>query len=215
MYYDFIGTNNKNIPVQYRRAHESCAIFDISERDKLVLGGKDHLKFLQNIITNDVLKLSAGEGVHSLMLNRKGRVLADMRLFRKDSETCLDIEPETGEPTAKYMEQLKLSYRVEIKNESGRALFHLAGPGASEAVSRVLGRDVRKMSVFEHCESAGDDARLWTARTDRVGVPGFDIETGRENAGEILGIFEENGVFPASAETFEILRDRIGNTQIR
>ena len=168
------------------------------------------MKFLQGILTNDVLKSAAGEGVYSLMLNRKGRVLADMRLFRDDSETFLDVETDAEETTANLMEGLKLSYAVEIKSGGGRALFHLAGPEAPVAVSGVLERDVREMKRFEHFRSAVSGARIWAARTDRVGGAGFDIETRPEDAGKIAGLFERSGVFPADGETFEILRIESG-----
>ncbi len=196
----------KKLREQYFRARKHSAIFDISDREKLVLSGKDHLKFLQGMLTNDVLKLRAGEGIGALMLNQKGRILADMRLFRKDSETHLDLEAATAGKTMRLMNDFKLSYKVEIEKKEDRALFHLAGPEAPKIFSQFFQRDAEAMNRFDHFEGSVAGAHVWTARVDRTGKTGFDIETAPENSGKTLEAFVEKGVSHAGPEVLEIMR---------
>ncbi|WP_462137179.1 CAF17-like 4Fe-4S cluster assembly/insertion protein YgfZ [Candidatus Mycalebacterium sp.] len=213
----FICEDNKNFNEEYRRARDGCALFDLSGAGKLFLKGKDHLKFLQSILTNDVLKPAAGQGVYSLMLNRKGRVLCDMNLFMADGGTLIDItNPDVAARTQTLMDEMKLSYRVEIERKT-RHLVHIAGPSAEDAVSEVLGREVKTMKPFDHFETAvkklsgTTGGAVWAARCDRTGLGGFDIEANNpEVRVEIEKQFASGGVLPASTQTFDILRMEAG-----
>src|SRR5687768_12017520 len=53
------------------------------ERDRLLLEvtGPDAVEFVQGQVTNDVAALEPGEGCYALLLNPKGRILADMRIL--------------------------------------------------------------------------------------------------------------------------------------
>ncbi len=200
---------DETVSAQYSRAEKDSAVVDISGRGKLVLGGKDHLKFLQGMLTNDVLKPRDGEGAYSFMLNQKGRVLTDMRLFRKERETLVDIEAQAAEKTALRLETFKLSYKVDIARDENRALFHLFGQRAEEAIVRFLDCAV-KIKQFDHFDSTVAGARVWMARVDRSGKTGFDIEAEPGNSGKILELLKETGVFPASPEVLEIMRVEAG-----
>ncbi len=208
MYYIFICGNNKKLNEEYRRARNGCVMFNLSGAGKLVIKGKDHLKFLQGVLTNDVLKPVAGQGVYSLMLNRKGRVLCDMNLFMADGVTLIDIaDPAVAARMQTLMDELKLSYRVEIERKT-RNLVHIAGLSADDAAPVVLGREVKTMKPFDHFET---DEAVWAARCDRTGLKGFDIES--DNPGVIAEIekqFASGGVLPASAQTLDILRIEAG-----
>ncbi len=45
---------------EYTAVRNNVGIIDLSHRGKLILSGKEHLKFLQGILTNDVNKLTDG-----------------------------------------------------------------------------------------------------------------------------------------------------------
>ncbi len=201
---------DETLSEQYRRTRNRSAVADISHREMLVLSGKDHLKFLQSMISNDVLKPVPGEGIYAFMLNNKGRILTDMRLFKKDSETHLDLEANMAEETARRMNDFKLSYRLEIKRRENRALFHLTGPEVPKAVSQLLRTDAEAMKQFDHFESSIADAHVCMARVDRTGQVGFDIETAPENSRKVLSAFAEKGTVPVGREIFDIMRIESG-----
>ncbi len=150
------------------------------------------------------MKPSAGQGLYALMLNRKGRILTDMRLFLSEDETALDLEPSVTDVTAERMNDFKLSYKVDIKKDEGRAVFHLCGAEAAGCVSHITGADAGAMNPFDHRDCPEIDARA--ARTDRLGVTGFDIDTPGANAGEVRKLFEKGGAAFAGADVFEAVR---------
>lgn len=201
---------DKTVSAEHKRAHMHSVFFDLSHRGRLILTGKDHLKFLQGILSNDVLKLSGGEGTYAFMLNPKGRILTDMRLFRKDGQTVLDLESEAADKTAERMNALKLSYGVEIEKAGNHTLFHLTGREVRETATQLFGTDVGEMKEFDHLEASVTNTPVWAARVDRTGQTGFDIEGAPENRAETLRAFAGKNVIAAGPETFDLLRIEAG-----
>ena len=63
--------------------------------------GSEAAEFLQGQLTNDVEALEPGAGCYAALLDRKGKVRADMRVLRlADDEFLIDTEPETRRPPA-------------------------------------------------------------------------------------------------------------------
>ncbi|MCZ6528504.1 MAG: aminomethyl transferase family protein, partial [Candidatus Dadabacteria bacterium] len=82
---------------EYKVVRENVGIIDLSPRGKLRLSGKDHLKFLQGMLSNDVMKLEEGKGMYATILTVKGRMISDMRVFREKESILLDLEPGLNE----------------------------------------------------------------------------------------------------------------------
>jgi len=82
---------------EYNAVRNSIGIVDLSYRGKIILSGKEHLKFLQGILTNDVNKLEVGKGLYATFLTPKGRIIADMRLYRRSDSVLIDLDPGLNE----------------------------------------------------------------------------------------------------------------------
>ncbi|MCY3973204.1 MAG: hypothetical protein OXF52_03265 [Candidatus Dadabacteria bacterium] len=198
--------SDENISGQYARAREGLAVFDISGRGRLSLSGRDTLKFLQGILTNDVLKPAEGEGLYTLMLNRKGRVLTDMRLFKGDGVVIADLESCALAPTAQRLNEFKLSYKVAVEEKGGFSLLYLCGPEAAGAVSRLCGADAGRMKPFDHFEGEVAGAKITAARTDRAGAAGFDLACSSADADAVLAALRAEGAGVCDPQVLEIMR---------
>src|SRR5688572_11131082 len=74
---------------EYAAVRKACALFDLPQRGILELTGKDRLPFLNNLLTNQMWNkeakapLAAGQGVYALLLNKQGRVIADLNVIER------------------------------------------------------------------------------------------------------------------------------------
>ena len=88
-------TATVELDAQYRQLREECGLLDRSGRGKLHVTGPDAAEYLQGQLTNDVEALEPGEGQYAALLDRKGHMQADMRVFRPAAEEFwIDTEPE-------------------------------------------------------------------------------------------------------------------------
>ena len=92
------------LDAQYRALREEAGLLDRSDRPRIVVRGSEAAEFLQGQLTNDVEALEPGEGCYAALLDRKGKVRADMRVLRiADDEFLIDTEPETGDLLARHL----------------------------------------------------------------------------------------------------------------
>jgi tRNA-modifying protein YgfZ len=121
----------------YRVLRESAGAVERERAFARVLG-PDAVDFLQGQVTNDVAALEPGGGCYALLLNPKGRILADMRiLLRTSEELWLDAEPLAMEKIISTLAMFRIGRKVEIAAvpPTERALTSVIGPGARAALA--------------------------------------------------------------------------------
>ncbi len=120
---------------QYRALKEGAAVVDRSARGKLLVRGRDGAEFLQGQLTNDVEALEPEAGCYSALLDRKGRVQADMRVLRLDTgDLWLDTESEATATVQRHLLMYSVGREAEIEDVSGDwSILSVIGPGAAEA----------------------------------------------------------------------------------
>jgi folate-binding protein YgfZ len=177
---------------QYRELREGKALLDRGARAKLVVRGHDGAEFLQGQLTNDVEALRAGEGCYAALLDRKGRVQADMRVLRfGPEELWLDTEPQAREPVTRHLRTYSIGREVEIEDISEDfALLSFIGPLA--------------------LEEARDGGEAWPLHSTRAGGDGARLVATAEGYDVICAVAEAErhraGVPEVSEEAVEILR---------
>jgi tRNA-modifying protein YgfZ len=188
---------------QYRALREEAGYF---RRPRAMLGvkGTDAAEYLQGQLTNDVEALAPGQGCYAALLDRKGHLVADMRVLRLESggDIWLDLEPGPADAVLKHLRTYSIGRDVEIE-EVGElwAVFSAIGPGAPE----LTGFDGLQP---EHAQRFRD----WDG-TEVLGVAtdlGIDLIVRAGRAGQLERLLADAGLAPVSEEATEIVRVESG-----
>jgi folate-binding protein YgfZ len=190
------------LDAQYRQLREECGLLDRSDRGKLLVSGSDAADYLQGQLTNDVEALEVGEGCYAALLDRKGRLQADMRVLRlAPVEIWIDTEPETLETTRRHLQTYKIGREVEVSDVGQeQTILSLIGPRSAEiAGSPPLDRNrcVRIAVAGIDCVAAG-------ARD------GVDLIAEAGDAERLREVLIAAGAAEVSAGAAEILRIEAG-----
>lgn len=161
---------------EYTAARDSAAIADLSYRGKLRLSGKEHLRFLQGMLSNDVVKLEPGKGVYATLLTVKGRVVSDMRVYKSEDSVYLDLEPGMNVAVAELLKKYRLSYKAEIEDiTDSMGIISLTGPGSPAIISRRFSVNPDEADEFDNIRTPFADGSVTIVRHDRTGRDGFDV----------------------------------------
>src|SRR3974377_1582008 len=57
-----------------RAVRRASGLLDFSFRGKFRMKGRDHVKLLQRLVSNDVKNLKAGQGIYATLLNAQGHI---------------------------------------------------------------------------------------------------------------------------------------------
>src|ERR1700742_247197 len=81
------------MPVQYTSitdehlaVRNAAGIFDISHMGEVTVSGAGAAAFLNQVLTNDIRKLAAGQGQYTLMCNPQGGVIDDLYAYRLSAD---------------------------------------------------------------------------------------------------------------------------------
>ncbi len=115
-----------------------AAVRDLSDRGLLRATGADRARFLNGMLANDVAKLGAGEACASLLLDRKGHVLAELWVLAEPDAILLDVVPGLETELASVLEKHIIADDVALASLSAAsAQLGVEGPGAGERLAAL------------------------------------------------------------------------------
>ena len=118
---------------EYQAVREAVGLADLSHRGKLRVTGEDRVKWLQSVISNDILPLQPGQGRYSSFLSHKGKMLTYFRCYMQPDAVMLEDVGEIGDQTYAALRKFLL-YGTKAKMENCReswALLLISGPKAA------------------------------------------------------------------------------------
>jgi folate-binding protein YgfZ len=187
------------LDAQYRQLREECGVFDRSDRGKLLVTGSEAAEYLQGQLTNDIEALAAGEGCYAALLDRKGHMLADMRVLVVDGEKIwIDTEPEATAAAKRHLEMYKIGRDADVHDAGDeRAVVSLIGPRSVELAGSA--------PLPEHCH---EEIAINGIECPAVGTAlGIDLIPHAEDRERLIAALAAAGapaVDPAAAEIVRI-----------
>jgi folate-binding protein YgfZ len=178
----------------YRLLRESAAAVD-RRVGVIAVSGPDAGEFLQGQVTNDVDALERGEGRYALLLNPKGRILAEMRVLKRAPEE-LWIVTEQDEAVLAHLTTYKIGRQVEVARRPA-AVKSLIGPRARDLFGAAA--PAREVASAE-ATLAGAEVLL--VATDL----GVDVIHDPAQSAAIEDELKSRGVERAAEDSAEVLR---------
>lgn len=211
------------IPVHYgdpvaehAAVRSGVGITDLSHRGKIHVTGEDRVKWLQSVISNDILPLTTGQGLYSSFLTHKGKMLSYFRVYALPDSLFIEDVGEIGETTFQALRKFLL-YGTKAKMENCAetwGLVLISGPKATGLIQTAFGTDVNglKPLSFVTLDIGGTPALL--IRTEETGETDIEIllpAGGLATTWERLwAVGTPMGLKPFGAQAREMLRIEAG-----
>lgn len=134
---------------EHAAVRERAGVADLSARGLWRASGPDRAKYLQGILTNDILALTPGQGCYAALLDVKGHLQADLRLFALDDALLLDFEPALTASTVALLKRYIVVYKVKLEDVSADWLhLMLSGPKTGEWLTTLFGRSLPSLPDY-------------------------------------------------------------------
>ncbi len=135
---------------EHAAVRKGVGVADLSHRGRLNVTGDDRIKWLQGVISNDILPLKQGQGVYSSFLTHKGKMLTYFRVYVLADSLLLEDVGEIGDATYQSLRKFLL-YGTKAKMQSwadswGSLL--LSGPKTPELIKAAFGAEVGSLKPF-------------------------------------------------------------------
>ena len=198
---------------EHQAARAAAGLFDFSFRGKFVLKGRDHVRFLHRLVSNDVNRLAPGQGTYATLLNAKGHIVADLRLYRAEDQVIVDTDADLRDKARQALARYIVADKVTLGPLELSALA-FQGPQARGLLEKTLHLDLPELLEFDHfaINYGGFPARV--VRVGSTGEEGYEVWIGAQGLlplwGAACGQAPTYGMLPCGTEALESLRIEAG-----
>jgi tRNA-modifying protein YgfZ len=170
----------------YEALRAGAAWLDLSARGRITARGRDRVRLLHNITSNEVKKMTPGSGCYAFLLNPQGRIQADLCLLSFADHFLIDTEPDLREKVLNLIRRYVISDQVGLEDVTSQtAAIGLEGPLA-DALQLPVGCTKAPFSL--------------------TGQPGYRIYCAAGEMRKIVGQLEAAGARPATPEDARVVR---------
>jgi folate-binding protein YgfZ len=198
----------------YQAARHRAAAIERVDRGLIVVSGQDRASYLQGLLTNDIARLTAGEGCYAAYLTPQGRMIADALVYELGDVILMAVPlPHTASVLAK-LDQLVFGEDVRLGDVTATfSRYAVIGPATAAVLHTVLGEGSTDLeSLPEHGNRRvrfGGHPSVLT-RVDEAGEPGFDLYVERSQREALQEAIRAAGVPFVDAETADVIRIEAG-----
>lgn len=172
-----------SMPVQYSGISEEhlavrqrVGVFDISHMGQFMVTGKDAGQWLNGILTNNISKLSPGEGQYTLLLNEKGGVIDDLIVYQLSAE-CYFLVVNASRTLEDFVwMSSRIQGNVQLVNQSNDwAGLAVQGPQAVALYEKLYASQLPLPLRNGIGSFPSEGERVIVCRTGYTGEDGFEL----------------------------------------
>jgi len=187
----------------YISARETSAVVEKDLFGIVRLTGPERVSWLQGMVTNDVQKLSSGNGCYAGHLNPQGKMVAHMEILKDDDSLWLVVERASIAHLLSAFDKLLIMEDVQVAELSdAMSILGLIGPQSKSVLEAWLGQPLNLDSLYTH--RVVGEARVIV--TDL----GFDVWVPRESTDRSLRALAQSGATAIDHGAWDVLRTEAG-----
>jgi folate-binding Fe-S cluster repair protein YgfZ len=115
-----------------------CGLFHLAWRGLVTAGGKDRVRWLHNMVTNNVRDLALNHGVYAFVLNHQGRILGDMTIYNLGESLLLETDRIQIDPLLTTMKRYIIMDKVDLADARDRfTAIGVCGPHSQDALAKA------------------------------------------------------------------------------
>jgi folate-binding protein YgfZ len=190
---------------EYAAAREGSAVVDVAGRGILAVTGPQRIKFLHNIVSNDLQSRGPGQGTLAAVMDVKGRLLVLLRALVTEDAVLLEMPADRLD----VIEALLVHYKVAAPVRFARrevAVLGLLGPAAAETLARAGAAVPADAARESHFAAVIGGAPVRIVRASDFPAGGWAIQTSPEQAAEVRAALIAAGAVAIGEGTLDVLR---------
>ena len=205
------------VATEYEALRRHAVVFDRSYRGRLRMTGANAGETLTGLVTNDVVALAAGQGQYAAALTPKGKIIADVRIFRDEPSCLVDVPSRAIEGwmgmVKKYVNPRVTNYSDESATVRDIGIFGIAARVVVAEMTGVSSTALGALPPYAHVHLLLEGVDVLIARVPDLELEGFELFA----PAEVYELLWERALkakaTPGGLETWEIARIEAGRPE--
>ena len=158
---------------EYNAIRNAAALIDVSPLFKYLVTGRDAARFVDRIITRDVMKMTVGQVFYTPWCDEYGKVIDDGTVSRLEDQK---FRWTAADPSFRWFTQNAAGMDVRIEDVSEEyAALALQGPTSARLLRAVAQANIDSLKYFRVTTGTIDGVTVDISRTGYTGDLGYEI----------------------------------------
>ncbi len=168
----YSGLNTEHVAVR-----TTGGIFDVSHMGEIWFRGREALRAVQHLISNDASKLAPGRIQYAGLLTESGCFVDDLLVYMiQENEYLLVVNAANIEKDFQWMKKHTARFDVQLENRSEEySQIAIQGPVAEKLVQEFTDIDLKPMGYYHFASGRVSGIEAIVSRTGYTGEDGFEI----------------------------------------
>ena len=160
---------------EYHALRDSVGVLEVPNAVILEACGRDRVRFLQGMLTNDVKSLQPGRGCYAALLTHQGRIVADLQVYCTGESLLLVANPSLHQKLLPSLKKYIIADQVQLSDRSGDlGILSLQGPRAASLLAQICSIEPPDQ-LYDHLEVAMFETSVRVCRHLRTQQGGYDL----------------------------------------
>jgi folate-binding protein YgfZ len=206
-----------DIDSEYAALRQTAILVDRTHRTRMTFAGDKRAETLTGLVTNDIAALAPGSGLYAAALTPRGKIIADVRVFARESDLLVDV-PVRAAPGWLAMIRKFVNPRIARYADESNALADIGVFGSRAraivaAVAGVSADTLGSLAPYAHvaADLAGTPALV--GRVPDIGIEGYELIVPVDSRPQLWRRAQELGAVPAGLDTWEVARIEAGRPE--
>ncbi|MGC2192241.1 MAG: glycine cleavage system aminomethyltransferase GcvT [Candidatus Dormiibacterota bacterium] len=201
---------------EHLAVRERAGLFDVSHMGEVNVTGPGALEFLDQLVTNDVSKLTAGRALYTVMCHPDGGMVDDLLVYRQQDEYMCVVNAARHDVDLDWMRQRLAGHDAQITDISSETvLLAVQGPQATRIVQSLSStEELETIRYYHHRLGEVAGVPVSISRTGYTGEDGFELYAGAGDGQRLWSALLEaggpHGLIPAGLGARDTLRLEAG-----
>ncbi len=194
----------------YEAAVNSAAFMTRTDRAFLRVYGRDPMRIMQGIITNDIANAAPNRVVYAALLTPKGRMVSDLRVVRQGDDLLLDVPATALDALLALFRRTVPPLFARFENVTAAfVMIGVYGPAARAASAHALGAPLPDdLPDLDGYALLDGDVVAFTTHDTQAGDVDLVIPIAKADA--VTAALRHAAAKEINADTFHVLRVEAG-----
>ena len=206
-----------SIESEYAALHRSAILVDRTHRARMTFEGEQRAETLTGLVTNDIGALTAGSGLYAAALTPRGKIIADLRVFARESDLLIDVPVRAAAGwlamVRKYVNPRTTRYADHSESLADLGVFGVRARSIVGGAAGVSGETLAALAPYSHVAGTLEGHKVLVARVPDIGIEGYEVIVPVESRPLFWRRALELGAVPAGLDTWEIARIEAGRPE--
>jgi aminomethyltransferase len=190
---------------EFAALRSGCGVHELAWRRYFLIAGRDRVRWLNGMISNNVRDLGAGRGVYAFVLTPQGHIVGDMYVYNRGKDFVMTTEAAQAEKLYPHLKRFIIMDQVEFKPAEESAALGVQGAKAEETL-RAAGIETSALEPLTMAVVKFGAAEITVLRGDHPFAPNYELWSTSENATALWDVLVKAGATPVGAEAVELAR---------